>query len=99
MVPCLLSSHGDDYILSERLSQDPLEFFVGRQRAAGCRSDNPILQQFCKNTVSLRFNDLQSWSLSVATVGKTISGKDNNISDLTAPLLKRPRNSKHRIGI
>ncbi len=51
MVPCLLTVPGVEYILSEKLCQDPLESLFGKQRAAGGRSDNPTVQQFCKNIV------------------------------------------------
>ena len=50
----LLSVPGVEYVLSERLCQDPLESFFGKQRAAGGRNENPSVQQFCDNTVTLR---------------------------------------------
>ena len=53
MVPCLLSESGVEYILSERFCQDPLESFLGN-RSAGGKNDNPTVQEFCTNTVSLR---------------------------------------------
>ena len=40
--------------LSERLTQDPLECFLGKQRACGGRNENPSARQFLDNTVSLR---------------------------------------------
>ena len=36
----LLSVPGVEYVLSERLCQDPLESFFGKQRAAGGRNEN-----------------------------------------------------------
>jgi len=93
MVPCLLSAPGVDYILSERLSQDPLESFFGKQRAAGGRSDNPTVQQFCKNTVSLRVQGSAALEHLRCNCGKiSISGTDNSIADLSASPPKRPRN-------
>ena len=47
----LLSVPGVEYVLSERLCQEPLESFFG---AAGGRNENPTIQQFCDNTVTLR---------------------------------------------
>ena len=54
MTKLLLSVPGVEFFLSERLCQDPLESFFGKQRAAGGRNDNPTVHQFCHNTVSLR---------------------------------------------
>ena len=50
----LLSEPGVKFVLSERFSQDPLESFFGNQWARGGRNDNPTVQQFIDNTVSLR---------------------------------------------
>ena len=54
MTKQLLSVPGVEFFLSEKLCQDRLESFFGKQRAAGGRNDNPTVQQFCHNTVSLR---------------------------------------------
>lgn len=43
-----------DNILSERISQDPLENYFGRQRARGGRNENPNLQQCMVNAAALR---------------------------------------------
>ncbi len=40
--------------LSERISQDPLEKFFGRQRLRGGVNDNPNVSQFLKNSQALR---------------------------------------------
>ncbi len=50
----LLKQPGAKFVLSERFCQDPLEAFFGNQRAKGGRNDNPTVQQFIDNTVSLR---------------------------------------------
>ena len=42
------------YILSERVSQDPLENYFGQQRARGGRSDNPSVAESVSNASSLR---------------------------------------------
>ena len=42
------------YILSERISQDPLENYFGKQRARGGRNENPNLQQCIHNAAALR---------------------------------------------
>ena len=43
-----------DFILSEHLSQDPLEGHFGRQRSRGGRSDNQTVAECLKNVQSLR---------------------------------------------
>ena len=53
LIQDLLSVPGVEYVLSERLCQDPESFF-GKQRAAGGRNENPTIQQFRDNTVTLR---------------------------------------------
>ena len=42
------------YLLSVRFNQDPIEDFFGKQRGHGGRCDNPTVQQFVKNSVSIR---------------------------------------------
>ena len=45
---------GVTYLLSERFCQDPLESFFGKQRYKEGFGDNPSVQEFLNNTVSLR---------------------------------------------
>ena len=54
MAKYLLIQPGVKFILSERFCQDPVELFFGKQCAQGGRNDNPTVQQFLQNTVSLR---------------------------------------------
>lgn len=42
------------FLLSERLNQDPLENYFGKQRSKGGRSDNPTAQLCLQNAASLR---------------------------------------------
>ena len=42
------------FLLSERVSQDPLENYFGRQRARGGRNENPSLHQCLVNAAALR---------------------------------------------
>lgn len=42
------------YLLSERFSQDPIENFFGRQRAAGGYSQNPTVHASITQAQSLR---------------------------------------------
>ena len=54
LVDYLFDVPGVKYILSERLCQDPLESFFGKQRMRNGYGDNPTVQSFMKGTVSLR---------------------------------------------
>ena len=51
--PLLLKMEGVQYLLSEVFSQDPIEAYFSRQRHKGGSCDNPTIQQFHYNTVSL----------------------------------------------
>ena len=48
------SDDGDLFVLSERVSQDPLENYFGQQRARGGRNENPSIQQCVHNAAALR---------------------------------------------
>lgn len=93
MTPYLLSVPGVEFVLSEKLCQDPLESFFGKQRAAGGRNDNPTVQQFCQNTVSLR---VQRSAALEPVRGNCGTRPDNNSrADMSEPLPKRARYSKN----
>ena len=51
-----LLSQGQDglFVLSERISQDPIENYFGQQRARGGRNENPSVQQCIHNAAALR---------------------------------------------
>lgn len=95
MTQYLLAVPGVQYVLSEKLCQDPVEAFFGKQRAAGSRSDNPTVQRFCENTVSLRVQGSAVLEPVRGNVGKrqrsTASTSEGTIS---APLPKRRRQCK-----
>ena len=54
LVRYIFTIPGVKFFLSERISQDPLENFFGCQRQRGGASENPNVQDFCKNTQALR---------------------------------------------
>ena len=56
----LLSEGKDLFILSERVSQDPLENYFGKQRARGGRNENPTVQQCVHNAAALRVQKSQA---------------------------------------
>ncbi len=48
------------YLLSERISQDPIENYFGLQRARGGRNENPTLQQCLTNASAIRVQKSQA---------------------------------------
>ena len=44
----------DLYFLSERVSQDPLENYFGKQRSRGRRSENVTIKEAIQNAVAIR---------------------------------------------
>ena len=54
MTRFLLPEDKSLFLLSERISQDPIENYFGRQRARGGRNENPTLQQCIHNAAALR---------------------------------------------
>ena len=48
-----LLSEGCEFVLSERFCQDPLEEYFGHQRARGRFSDNPTVQSFGYNDLTI----------------------------------------------
>ena len=83
------------FFLSERISQDPLENYFGKQRARGGRCDNPTVKECLKSAVAIRAQR----SLNLDRVQGNCRRKrrvvdiDNMIIDDT-PLPKRKRTSK-----
>ena len=95
MAPCLLSIPGVQFILSEKLCQDPLESFFSKQRAAGGRCDNPSVHQFCHNTISLRLQGSAALEPVRGNCGKRPTSSNLEVVELLKPLQKKPRHSKH----
>ena len=56
MTKYLLTQPGNERVslLSERVSQDPLENYFGMQRARGRRCDNPTIKESLQNAVAIR---------------------------------------------
>ena len=85
----LLGCDGVKFLLSERLSQDPLESFFGKQRMRGGYCDNPTVRGFLYGTSSLR---VQSSSSMEPVRGNCRRGKKRSpIPVDNTPLPKRPR--------
>jgi hypothetical protein len=49
LIPELLRKDGIQYVLSEKLNQDPLEEHFGKQRMRGGANENPSLEQHMYN--------------------------------------------------
>lgn len=56
MTKYLLSQTGSEglFLLSERISQDPLENYFGKQRSRGGRCDNPTIKDCLINSLAIR---------------------------------------------
>ena len=49
-----LRAQSMDFVLAQRFNQHCVEEYLGRQRSAGCRSDNPSISQFVYNDNTIR---------------------------------------------
>ena len=88
MAKFLLSQKEGLFLLSERLNQDPLESFFGKQRARGGRSDNPNVRSFLYNTQAIRVQR----TMAIGHGGNVRKRKlqwTTDIDDLSRPLKKR----------
>ncbi len=92
MVKYLLPEEESElFLLSEKISQDPVENYFGKQRARGGRNENPTLKQCVHNAAALRVQK----SLALDPVRgncrrKRLCYSETNIIDET-PLPKRKR--------
>ena len=72
------------YILSERISQDNVENYFGRQCAIGRRCDNPTVRDFGynNNTIKLQY--------SVRPIAGNVQGSVSKLNEIiTEPLPKK----------
>ena len=90
----ILTKHSEDklFLLSEHLSQDPLENFFGKQRAREGRNDNLTVQCTLQNAGALRIQKSvrgnSSWKRHLFVESDKIDDIDN------APLPKRNHQTK-----
>ena len=93
-----LLSQGDEdvFLLSERVSQDPLENYFGQQRARGGRNEHPTMQQCIQNAASLRIQK----SFALQPVRGNCRRKrllyDEESHSIDVPLSKRKRFQKKK---
>lgn len=87
--------------LSQRLCQDPLENFFGRQRQRGGVHDNPNVKQFTENTQALRV--VKMVGLSKVKRGNCRGGakeeEEISVKENSTPLPKRSRKSSKPLGL
>ena len=80
----LFSFPGLHYLLSDKLSQDPIEGFFVKQRAAGGRSDNPECQGIVLKSIRVQNSALEPVR---SNCGWRQAGEINE-KDLNKPLPK-----------
>ena len=79
--------------LSEKVSQDPLEKFFGRQRLRGGVNDNPNVFQFLKNNQALRVIN----SIDFDLVNGNCRG--SNTVELPGEENSKPLKKRHKVKI
>ncbi len=92
----MFSDPGIKYFLSERIQQDPIEKYFGRQRQRGRVNENPTVAEYMKNEQALRV--ISSIKLNT-TKGNTRGTNENHIKVTPndyKPLCKRRK--KDNIG-
>ena len=95
----LLGLPGVNYFLSEKLCQDPLESFFGKQRMRGGYCDNPTVQTFLKGTVSLRVQGSMALKPMRGNCRRENEENEPLFYDDNIPLPKRPRNGNTPLAI
>ena len=93
MTRYLLSNTEGLFLLSDRISQDPLENYFGNQRARGGRNEHPDLKQCLTNAAALRVQK----SIALDPVRGNCRQKRHNQENLiidSTPLPKHKRATK-----
>ncbi len=93
----ILSKHQGLYRLSEKLSQDPLENYLGKQRQRGGRNENPSVKQCLDNADALRIQGSMALDPVRGTCRKRLSEIDEQSvieESVQTPLPKRKK--KHQ---
>ena len=88
-----LLSNGAEYVLTNKLCQDPVEEYFGRQRAIGRRCDNPTIREFGYNDNKLR---IQRSILSIQgnTKGREKDQNETRWHEVDDTLLPRRKKQK-----
>jgi hypothetical protein len=89
-VPSLFKYEGVKCFLSERLSQDPLEKYFGKQRQCGGSNDNPNVKQFLENAAALRMVN----SVALDPVRGNIIASNKEVKIDETPISKRKAKSR-----
>ncbi len=87
-----LLANGVEYVLSNKLCQNPVEEYSGRQRAIG-RSDNPFMREFEYNENKLR---IQSSILPIQgnTIGRVKDRKETRWYEVENSLIPKRKKQK-----
>lgn len=80
--------------LSQRICQDPLENFFGRQRQRGGIHDNPNVKEFMHNTQALRVAKKLKVHKGNCRKGKEKEDEEISVKENSQPLPKRARRKK-----
>ena len=95
MTQHLLAVSGVQYVLSEKLCQDPVEAFLESNVLRGVDAIIPTVQRFCEKTVSLRVQG----SAALEPVRGNVENRQRSTADTTEAMIsallpKRRRQSK-----
>lgn len=89
------SSQDSLFLLSERISQDPLENYFGMQRCRGGRSDNPSLKECLQNAVAIRAQRSLELDRVRGNCRRKRQIEDTDVTIDCTPLPKRKRPKKN----
>ncbi len=91
LIKFIFTIPGVKSFLSERISQDPLEQFFGRQRQRGGVNENPTCQQFIHNNSALRMVNSIKIDTHKGNVGRQEPTCNKSLHVSSEPLPKRRR--------
>ncbi|XP_071945700.1 uncharacterized protein [Antedon mediterranea] len=90
----LLATDGVDYVLSEKLNQDPLEEYFSKQRGCGGRNENPTVHQFQHNALTLQVAGARSVTGSIHS-----NTRKSGFSIDSTPFPKRTKTINNKVEI
>ena len=94
MTKFLLTKNPGGFFLSERISQDPLENYFGKQRARGGRNDNPTMQQCLHNAAAIRVQKSLATNPIHGNCKRNLVDCEEVVDDTPLPKRKRQKLSK-----
>ena len=92
LIQYIFTIPGVKSFLSEKISQDPLEKYFGRQRQRGGVNENPTCKEFLQNNNALRMVNSITIETHKGNVRRTDTSKGNAYTEIsTEPLSKRKK--------